>query len=368
VTNDADLDRQLSAAFSFDPSAVLLRALDDRYTAAVEQVRSESPMRRRKARTGRTRRRVIAALAVAAVLVGTAASPPVRNAFDSWFGGDFESVWDVATTVDQSVVDQGYRVTLVRAYADPVGLYLTMTMEDLEGRDLAEAHAGMPSVKDDQGIEYPANMGQFDGTGSSTYAEGLWRYDVPSEAASAGIRHLTAELTAISVRQHDPPDATPGFAYETLWTEVPGSWTFDFDLDFQGLLQARPEVTASHAGIDVVWTDLVVTPAATIITLEVTGLEPTEKDWGWEQGGRIERDGRRLEWFSAQGVLDSGPDTQTLIYEMEQGREDLSGEWTITIDEFRTDIPDPDSNVTTETRIITGPWVLTFDGPPGDTP
>jgi hypothetical protein len=48
---------------------------------------------------------------------------------------------------------------------------------------------------------------------------------------------------------------------------------------------------------------------------------------------------------------------------MEQGREDLSGTWEITIDEFRTDVPDPDSNVTTETKIITGPWVLTFEGP-----
>lgn len=363
MTSDPNLDRRLRSAYALDPSTVVLRQLDDRYAAALEQVLSEAPIRRSTAPPARARRRVIAALAVAAVLVAVAASPPVRNAFDSWFGGDFASVWDVSTAIDQSVVDQGYRVTLVRAYADPLALYLALTMEDLEGRDLAEAHAGRPTVKDDRGVAYPASLGQSDGAGSSSYAEGLWRFDVPPEAAVAGVRHLTVEVTGIRVRRHDPPDATPGFAYENLWTETAGSWTFDFDLDFQGLLQARPDVTASHAGIDVVWTDLVVTPAATIITLEVTGLEPTEKDWGWNEGGRIERDGRRLEWFSSQGTLDSGPDTQTIVYEMEQGRTDLSGKWEITIDEFRTDVPAPDSNVTTETKIITGPWVLTFEGP-----
>lgn len=364
MTTDQTLDRQLARAFAFEPSAAVLRSLDDRVAAAVERVRDDPPTRLIAA--WHRRRRVIAALAVTAVLVGIAASPPVRQAFDRWLGGDFSSVWDLATPIDQSVIDEGYRVTLVRAYGDPAGLYLALTMEDLEGRDVAEAHADMPTVVDEQGIVYPPSMGQSDGTGSSAYAEGFWRYHVPAEAAVPGIRHLTAEVTGIGVRAHDPPDATDGFAYETLWTGIPGSWTFDFDLEFKGLLAARPDVTASHAGIDVTWTGLDVTPSAITITLAVTGLEPTEKDWGWDQGGRIEHDGRRLEWFSSQGILDSGPAAQTIVYEMEQGRDDLSGTWTITIDEFRTDVPDPDSNVTTETKIITGPWVLTFEGPPAN--
>ena len=158
MTSDPNLDQRLRSAYALDPSTVVLRQLDDRYAAALEQVLSEAPIRRSTAPPSRARRRVIAALAVAAVLVGAAASPAVRNAFDSWFGGDFASVWDVSTAIDQSVVDQGYRVTLVRAYADPVGLYLALTMEDLEGRDLAEAHAGRPTVKDDQGVAYPASM------------------------------------------------------------------------------------------------------------------------------------------------------------------------------------------------------------------
>ncbi len=364
MTTDQVLDGRLARAFAFEPSTDVFQALDARVAAAVDRGRAETPARRTIRRYRRPR--VIASLAVAAVLVGAAASPPVRQAFDRWLGGDFSSVWDLATQIDQSVIDQGYQVTLVRAYADPVGLYLALTMEDLEGRDVAEAHAGMPTVVDEQGVEYPPFMGEFDGTGSSAYAEGFWRFEVPAEAAVPGIRHLIAEVTGIGVRAHDPTDATDGFGYETLWTEIPGSWTFDFDLDFKGRLAARPDVTASHAGIDVTWTGLDVTPSAITITLAVSGLEPTEMDWGWDQGGRIEHDGRRLEWFSSQGILDSGPGAQTIVYEMEQGRDDLSGTWTITIDEFRTDVPDPDSNVTTETKIITGPWILTFEGPPAD--
>ena len=366
MTTDSTLDRQLAGAFAFEPPPAVLRTLDERFVATVGRVRAETPTRLATARRRRTRRRAMTTLAVAAVLVGTAASPPVREAFDSWFGGDFSSVWDVATPIDQSVTDQGYRVTLVRAYADPAGLYLAMTMEDLEGRDVDEAHAAMPTVVDDQGVAYPPSMGGSDGDATNAYSEGFWRYHVPTEAAVPGMRHLTAEVPGISVRAHEPPDATDGFPFETLWTQIPGSWTFDFDLEFERMLSARPGVTASHAGIDVTWTGLEITPSATTITLEVTGLEPTEKDWGWDQGGRIERDGRRLEWFSATGILDSGPAAQTIVYEMEQGREDLSGTWTITIDEFRTDVPDPDSNVTTESKIVTGPWVLTFEGPPAD--
>jgi hypothetical protein len=361
---DPILHQKLTAAFAFEPSPTVLGALDERFTASVERVRGESPTGVTTAQRRPMRRRMVAVLAAAAVLAFAATSPPVREAFDSWFGGDFSSVWDLATPIEQSVIDQGYRVTLVRAYADPVGLYLALSMEDVEGRDVSEAHAGMLSVVDSQGVVYPGSMLQTDGNGRSDYAEGLWRLAVPQEAAVPGVRHLTVEVTSISVRAHDPPSATPGFAYETLWTQVQGSWTFHFDLEFQGLVAARPGVTASHAGIDVTWTDLVVTPSATIITLEVTGLEPTERHWGWDQGGRIERDGRRLEWFSSAGSLDSGPEAQTVVYEMEQGREDLSGTWTVTIDEFRTDLRDPESGMATESRSITGPWVLTFEGPP----
>ena len=366
MSTDATLDHRLAAAFGDEPPPAVFEALDQRLADAIERARAVAGSHGAYRRRRLTRNRAIAAVAVAAVLVGTAASPTVREAFDRWAGGDFSSIWELATPIDQSVVDESYRVTLVRAYADPVGLYLALTMEDLEDRDVSEAHVGSATVSDADGVVYPPFIGGSDGTGSSAYSEGLWRYHVPVEAAVPGVRRLTAEVTGISVRANDPPDATDGFPFETLWTEIPGSWTFQFDLEFKGRLGAQPGVTASHAGIAVTWTDLVVTPSATIITLQVTGLEPTEEDWGWDQGGRIEHDGHRLEWFSSQGILDAGPEPQTIVYEMEQGRDDLSGTWTVTIDEFRTDVPDPNSDVTTETKIIRGPWVLTFDGPSAD--
>jgi hypothetical protein len=365
VTTDASLERRLASALAVEPPPRVLDALDGRMTGVIERVRAEMPTRLGTARHRRRRRRAVAALAVAAILVGTAASPPVREAFDSWLGGDFASVWDRATTIDQSVVDQGYRVTIVRAYADPVGLYLAMTMEDLEGRDLSEAHVGMPTVHAADGTEFPREMGGAGGTDGSGYSEGLFRYRVPSDVATPGTQRLTAEVTGVSVRAHDPPDATAGFSYESLWTTVPGTWAFTFDLDVFGGLAADPASTASAGGVDVTWTDLFVTPAATIITLQVSGLDATEPDWGWSFGGRIEHDGRDLEWLSSEGILDAGPGPQTLSFEMEQGRDDLTGTWTITIDEFQTDIPDPDSDVTTEKVVIDGPWVLTYEGPAG---
>ena len=366
MTTDPRLDERLRAAFEIDIPLTAGTALDGRLARAIDQIRQAAPTPRTAARHRRMRRRAMAVVGIAAVLVGAAASPAVRQAFDGWFDGDFDSVWDHATVIDQSVVDEGYRVTLVRAYADPVGLYLAMTLEDLEDRDVSETVIGMPTVVDAHGRAFPPFMGGGGGADSSTYDEGLHRYRVPVGLQGPGVHRLTADLSGIGVRDHDPPGATPGFPYETLWRTVPGSWTFEFDLEFHGQLTADPDITASHAGIDVTWTELAITPAATIITLQVIGLDPTEPDWGWTFGGRVERNGQTLDGLSLDGILDEGPGPQTLVYEMAEGREDLSGTWTITIDTFETDIPDPDSDVTTERRILEGPWVLTFEGPASD--
>lgn len=364
MTLDARLERDLLTVFAVELSSDGDEALSARFERSMAVAQAGTPSRLTAIRRRRTRRRAIAALAVAAALVGAGASPAVREAFDSWFGGDFASVWDLATPIDQSVTDGGYRVTLVRAYADPAGLYLALTAEDLEGRDVEELAVGGAVVTDDQGNEYPGYISFGDGSGDGQYAEGLARFQVPPEAAAPGVHHLTAIVPSLGVRANDPPDATPGFPYETLWSSVEGTWRFDFDLEFRDQLDAQPGVTASANGVDVVWTDLAVTPSAIEISLEVTGLEPTEKDWGWSFGGRIQHDGHDLEWFSEQGILDHGPRPQTIVFEMQEGREDLSGTWMITIDEFQTDVLDPDSDVTTEQLIVEGPWVLTFEGPP----
>ena len=362
MTSDARLERDLTAWFAVDLPVDREEVLTARVEAVLADVRAKAASR--PSGFANRRRRAITALIAAAVLIGAAAGPTVREAFDRWADGDFASVWDLATPIDQSVVDQGYRVTLVRAYADPVGLYLAVTMEDLEGRDVSEAHASSARVVDADGFEYPPDLGQSDGTGSSAYSEGLWRYRVPRAAATPGVRHLTAAITSISVRAHDPAEATPGFPYESLWSTVDGSWVFEFDLGFRGQLMTRPGVTASVNGVAITWTGLTVTPAATMVTLEVSGLAPTEPDWGWTHGGRIDHDGHRLEYLYEAGVLDDGPGPQTLVFEMQEGRVDLSGTWRVTIDAFEADVPDPESDVTTEKRVITGPWVLTFEGPP----
>jgi hypothetical protein len=360
VTTDTTFEQRLARAFQVDLPPAIAAALDARVAEAIE-LGSRGPSSRNARARRPTRKRAFAVLAIAAVLIGVAASPPVRRAFDSWFGGDFASVWDLASPIDQSAVDEGYRVTLVRAYGDPLALYVALTVEDLEARGHQEVGPGGVKVADDAGVEYPGYVGECCASTAGP-AEGLLRFHVPAEAAHSGTRHLTVQVDGISVRAPDPEEATDDFAYETLWTSVGGSWSFDFDLDFHNRLDANPSVTASAKGVDITWQHLSVTPAATIITLSVAGLPPTTPDWGWDFGGRIEHDGDRLEFYSETGILDGATEPQPLLLELLDGRADLSGTWTITIDEMRTDIPDPDRNVTTDTRIITGPWVLTFEG------
>lgn len=346
----ADLERALERAMAADLSDTVVETIDLRVRAAIEGAASRDPASRWP------RRRVLVGFAFAALLAGVAASPAIREYFDGWVGGSFESIWDRATVIDQVVVDHGYRVTLVRAYADPAGLRLALAAEDLERHPFDEMAIGSAQVVDAEGNDYPPTMAETVPAAQGTDAsEGLATYVVPPALAEPGIRHLTATVHAIGVRR----DAEPGerIAPEDLWSSVEGTWTFAFDLEFFGALSAEPGVTASAAGIDVTLSRLSVMPSATIGFLEIEGLPAV--DWGWDPFLKVEHDGQALDIWR----LSPGSVGDSLEFGIQRGFDDLAGTWTVTITEFHRDIPDLNSDITTEEESIEGPWVLEFEGP-----
>lgn len=357
---------RLGRLFATDVPAPVLAALDQRMEAAI----SKALLRRSGRPPGRwqlRRRRLTVAVAIVALVASVAATPAVRQFFDGW-GHEFDQVFALSTPIDQSVTDDGYRVTVVRAYADASSLRLAMVAEDLEDRGWAEVVVGSPSVTDADGRAYAMSMGQYDAP-TRTSSEGWLRFIVPTEAADPGIRHLTLAVDGLSVRPEPAPTLPNGeLDLDNIWTSVAGTWSFAFDLEFLPKHTVTPDVVATSGEVTVTWDELTVTPAATVGRLTFAGLRRVE--WGWDPTFRIEHDGREIDlgMTSPGSVQSLDPDAlqNSLVFEAEPGFEDLSGTWTITIDDFHRDIPDPEGNVTTQQESIVGPWVLTFEGPPAN--
>jgi hypothetical protein len=107
--------------------------------------------------------------------------------------------------------------------------------------------------------------------------------------------------------------------------------------------------------------ELRVGPAAVTARLGFDGLPDRPVDWAWDPYLCILHDGVQLdiEMLAPGSVLD------TLTFEAVPGSDSLDGRWTIIIDRFHRDIPDPSSDVTTEEESVVGPWVLAYEGATG---
>jgi hypothetical protein len=341
--------------------------LDRRVNAAISTALTRPTGARQVGQRNWPSRRIVAAVAIAAIVAGAAA--PVIKFFDGW-GQEFDRVFALSTPIDQSAIDDGYRLTVVRAYADVSSLRLAIVAEDLQDRGWAEIVVGDPTVTDDDGRAFAMWSGQYNAP-TRTSSEGWLRFSVPSEAAEPATRHLKVVIDRLGVRP-DPAPTLPNGAIDldNVWTSVAGSWLFDFDLEFLPGHTAKPNVSATVGGVVVTWEELTVTPAGTVGRLSFAGLRQVE--WGWDPYFRVERNGRKinLEMLAPGSVqaLEPGSVQDSLLFEAVPGFEDLSGRWTITIDQFHRNIPNPDSEITTEEEAIVGPWVLTFEGPPGDAP
>ena len=279
--------------------------------------------------------------------------------FESW-GASFDRVFEMSTVIDQSVTVDGYRVSVVRAYGDPSKLLLGLTLEDLQDRGWAEINLGNTRVTDEVGRTYREVMATGNQPSPET-SESWHRYEVPVDAAGIAEHRFTVQIDGISVRPSPAPTLANGeIDLDHISTVIPGSWTFEFDLGFFGARTAHPAVTAIVGDITVSFDRLTVTPATTVGQLSFEGLPAVDPSWGWDPYIRVVRDGQPLDI----SILDPGFVQDTLTFEADPGFEDLSGTWVITIDEFHRDIPDPSSDITTESESLKGPWVLTFEGPP----
>jgi hypothetical protein len=302
------------------------------------------------------RRRLLLVLAAVVVLVTVAAAPVLRF-FEGW-GQPFDRVLELSTVIDQSVTDDGYRVTVMRAYGDPSGVRMTISVEDLDDRGWSQIGVGDAHVRDGAGRAYPLDTGMSDERSAESSASWL-RFRVPPDAPAEPERHMFVDIDRIDVRLDPVPTLANGeLDFDHVWSSVAGTWSFEFDLPFQAAETANPDSTATANGITVTLEELSVTPAVTVGRLTFDGLPEVEPGWPWYPMMRIEHDGEPV----SPSTLDPGFVADQLMFEADPGFEDLSGTWVITIDAFHRDVADPSGDVT-HADSIEGPWVLTFEGP-----
>ena len=343
MTTDTPFEQRLRTLYAVSVPTVLDRLIGTAMTTV--------PIRR----SGRTRTRMLAALAVAALFAITAAGPAFEW-FESWHA-PFDRLWEISTPVDQTVTADGYRVTVHRAYADRFGVRLAVAVQDLKDR-WSGLDVDAAEMTDADGRVYEAwnwsrSRAPVDGT-IATWA----RFLLPDDVRGDDL-HLRVTVTSLAARSPDPIpfDLDP----EQIWTSIGGAWSFEFDMPpiTQGHA-ISPVASASASGVTINLDELGVVPSGTVVRLTVDGLpEVPGSVYGWLPSTQIEHDGEPLsdQPFEPGVIGSDGVVTIEALPDVEDGDvEGLAGHWRITVYEFYA------FDATIEQgRDFQGPWVLEFD-------
>lgn len=340
MTTDASLEQRLYALYAVSVPT----DLDRRFVAAMTTDQRHGPV-------GRTRRRSLAALAIAAVFATVAAVPAVV-----WFEGwraPFDHLWEISTPVDQTVSADGYRVTLHRAYADRLGVRLAISAEDLDGRwsvfSIEDA-----DVTDANGHVYES----WNWSGSRTPVEdstATWSRFLLPDGAPAGDLQLRVTVTSLAVRLPEP--IPTNVDAEQIWRSVSGAWSFVVDVPVTPGRAIAPEVEpASGSGVTIKIEELALVPSGTVMRLAVSGLPegPAENELSWYPVGTVEHDGEPLGDDSLEPGIVGSDGVVTL--ELLPLVQDLAGHWKVTILGFHSFDP-----VAQSLGYREGPWILEFD-------
>ena len=295
--------------------------------------------------------RMLAALAVAAIVV-TAATGPAIEWFQSWHS-PFDRLWGLATPVDQTVTADGYRVTVHRAYADRLGVRLAITVDDKENR-WSEFFVDGAEVTDADGHVYQG----WNWSGSRTPVAGssaTWsRFLLPAGVDGDELQ-LRVRVTSLAVRAPEP--VLSGLDPQRIWTSVSGDWSFELNVPVtQDGQTVSPTASATANGVSINLEEVGLVPSGTVVRFAVDGLPkpPAGSMSGWLPVTRIEHDGEQLTDDPLEpGIV--GTDGSVTL-EAVPVVEDLAGHWRITVLEFHSFSPTGPAFGESQ-----GPWVLEFD-------
>ena len=330
TTNEERLEARLTDALAIEPTAGVLRRMDDRVAAALA----------RPARARPRRVRLAFAFAVAAsALVLVAATSTLLGLYQSIPGDAYRLAWDRGQVLGLSQTRDGYRVTLERAYADAGTVMLAVSVVDTEGRGHSQVGAGSIELRSPAAeIQAAFGMGM---PLDDRAAANIWWFS-PASALAQGSLPVTVTVGSVSVRDDATPPPTDDGRWNP-WHGIAGPWTFEFDLAVAGGLGLEPDVEpATAAGITLGLDSIVISPTVARAVFSIEGAPADE----YAVVGTIRHDGTVLE--HGGGVVSAG----SLQLTTGTGVEDPSGEWVVTV----TELVGPSDRPS-------GPWTFRFSVP-----
>ena len=333
------LEARLADLFAVEPEPAVIDRLDERMRALLRSWRPASP----QARMRPGRRAGLAGLLAAALVVGGAS-----GGLQSLYGllsGPFDLPWHRGSEVNLSLVVDGYRVTIDRAYADATRLALAISVIDERQRPGTTQVAAYSTIVTDEAGEYTSGGGATSSPdGPYAAANVAWKTPALLPLPS-GPRKLHVVVPFIEVRDDATPPPDDEDADWNPWQRVAGPWTFDFEVDVDGGSMIEPGASAEVDGVTVTASRLIV--ARSMVRAELH-IEGPGGGANWSPIGSI-RHGNRVMRFVMSTV---GHDPIVLL--TDHGTENVRGDWTIRIDELIGGPAD---------ERLAGPWILEFTVP-----
>lgn len=332
------VEASLIDLFAVQPSARSLERLDERVGS---RLREWNPRTARRSRLRPGRRAGVAGLLAAAFLVA-GANGSLQGLY-LFLAGPFDLPWHRGVELQLSQVVDGYRVTIDRAYADSTQLALAISVVDELERIGTTQLAAMSAIVTDV-------SGEYSGIGDTSSPDGPWAaanvaWKVPAALPlPAGPRQFHVVIPHIQVRDDTSPPPDADGTGRNPWHFYAGPWTFDFELTVDGGTTITPAAVAEVDGVRVSVSRLIAASNIVRVELRIDGRLPADQ---WGPVGEV-RHGRRVVTFVVSATEPDG----TVVVMTDGGVADVSGEWTVTVDEL---VGGGDR--------LTGPWILQFSAP-----
>jgi hypothetical protein len=341
----AVLDRDLTTAYVTDPPPQVTAAIE----RLVDQRRREVkhlPPRRLRGMGLRRRLGMVAAVGLVVLVMGAAYGiiPIVDRAFFIDAGTQQILNGGLATRLNLSETQNGYTVTLQRAYADANRVVIGYIIHGPNGRSLTDTEKASlrDSLRDGSGNVLPP-LGGGDFASGGAALDNFDASGVPSSTKNLALDFTIPQPTALA-------PGGPGIS-----PPVTGSpFSFHFTVPFQGGRLATPDQTVTAGGTTVTLERVVISPSEARMYLQGlggTGIYPDLTVAGWDSA-KVSLPGWQP--TEAGGILWSVWMTPggTTVADFPAALMDKHGEWTLSI---KAGPATADGR-----KVIGGPWVFHF--------
>jgi hypothetical protein len=281
---------------------------------AIDRPQAERPWRLRG-----LGRRSIAVLVAAGLLVGAGAPLGLYDGLGAGWDYGFSVQLARSTAVGATAIDDGFRVTIDRAYLDGERLMLAVRVVDERKRPhISQLMAMYSVVSDEDGIWAGAGVATSRPMGAWAATQIQWR--IPPGPIPEGRHHLRVEVPHIFWRDSSAP---PSEADDwNPWHQQDGAWSFDIDLPVEGgATVAHPDAPIKIDDVTFTVEEVVVGPTAIRVRLRY------DDDATWTVVGGMDRGGQHFPF-----VISKSSEPGVIVLQTDGGSDQPAGAWSIVID------------------------------------